>query len=69
MTENSVVPASEEEEQQPIVAFEPIDTEGLDELDLEDFKLPIIRIVQAQSRNAPAAGQTTPGSPVLSTRG
>ncbi|MEE8566732.1 MAG: hypothetical protein V3S76_03220, partial [Candidatus Bipolaricaulota bacterium] len=49
--EDAIVPVSEEE-QLPVL-HERMDTEGVEELDREDFKLPIIRIVQSTSRNAP----------------
>ncbi len=52
--EAAIVPAPEET---AIVPAERMDTEGVGELSREDFKLPIIRIVQSQSRNAPEEAQ------------
>jgi len=53
--EDAIVPVPEEEA--AIVPVERMDTEGVGELSREDFKLPIIRIVQSQSRNAPEEAQ------------
>jgi hypothetical protein len=63
MTEKPIAPTPEDaivpvpEEEAAIVPAERMDTEGVGELSREDFKLPIIRIVQSQSRNAPEEAQ------------
>lgn len=53
-SEDAIVPVPEEA---AIVPAERMDTEGVEELSREDFKLPIIRIVQSQSRDAPEEAQ------------
>ena len=63
MTENSIVPVPEQApeqapEQGELLAPVPeMNTQGVTDLDQEDFKLPIIRIVQSESRNAPEGSQ------------